>query len=418
MIDKYYVPIALEYLIREVSAAMPQKFGTGKGRMKHYRHAFYAIIQGCGSDGAIYDEEKVQKFVTMTWEKYQRGTVTLARFQNIRRAAALLEDYYKTGTLEWKQLPPMKSLKKLSPSFKSILEKYKSKTKKVWAYSTWKLKAGTAERLMDYLNKKGHVDFSSVSPEDIWAYVISGSEQHRSSMGNVLADLRAFSQFLCEEEFAPTDYSRILTVSVPKKRRVIPGFSLDEGDKVVAAVDTNTPLGKRDYAILLLAQFTGMRGIDIINLRRSDIDWYSETIHITQHKTGEPFSISFEPIVGNAIADYLLNGRPASDSPYIFLKHCSPISKLNDASVQNIAKKYLQLAGIPRPATARKGIHCFRRSLGARLLEVGTPAHMISQILGQRDPDSVRSYLHMGTEKMRECAIDLAGIEVEMEELL
>ena len=43
---------------------------------------------------------------------------------------------------------------------------------------------------------------------------------------------------------------------------------------------------------------------------------------------------------------------------------------------------------------------------------------MISQILGQRDPDSVRSYLHMGTEKMRECAIDLAGIEVEMEELL
>lgn len=143
MIDKYYVPIALEYLIREVSAAMPQKFGTGKGRMKHYRHAFYAIIQGCGSDGAIYDEEKVQKFVTMTWEKYQRGTVTLARFQNIRRAAALLEDYYKTGTLEWKQLPPMKSLKKLSPSFKSILEKYKSKTKKVWAYSTWKLKAGT-----------------------------------------------------------------------------------------------------------------------------------------------------------------------------------------------------------------------------------------------------------------------------------
>ena len=78
----------------------------------------------------------------------------------------------------------------------------------------------------------------------------------------------------------------------------------------------------------------------------------------------------------------------------------------------------MDLAGIPRPATARKGIHCFRRSLGARLLEAETPTHMISQILGQRDPDSVRSYLHMGTEKLRECAIDLAGIEVEMEGLL
>ena len=418
MMDRHNAPIVLGDLIHEVSTVMPQKFGTGKGRMKHYRQAFRAIVHGCGGDGAIYDAERVQIFVETMWKKLQRGVITLNRFQTIRRSAALLEDYVKTGTLEWKQLPPMKSLKKLSPGFKWILENYKEKTEKVWAYSTWKLKAGTAERLMDYLNRKGHVDFSSVSPEDIWTYAISISEQHRSSMGNVLADLRAFSRFLYEEGFSSADYSLILSVSVPKKRRVIPGFSVDEGDKVVDAVDTNTPLGKRDYAILLLAQFTGMRGIDIINLKRSDIDWYSETIHITQHKTGEAFSISFEPIVGNAIADYLLNGRPASDSPYIFLKHCSPISKLNDASVQNIAKKYLDLAGIPRPATARKGIHCFRRALGARLLEAETPTHMISQILGQRDPDSVRSYLHMGIEKMRECAIDLAGIEVEMEGLL
>lgn len=418
MIDKYNAPIALEDLIREVSAVMPQKFGTGKGRMKHYRQAFRAIACGCGGAKAIYDAERVRIFVETTWKKQQRGVITLSRFQTIRRSATLLEDYAKTGTFEWKQLPPMKSLKELSPGFKCILEKYKEKTEKVWAYSTWKLKAGSAERLMDYLNKKGHVDFSSVSPEDVWAYAISISKHHRSSMGNVLSDLRAFSQFLYAEGFSSIDYSLILTVSVPKKRRVLPGFSVDEGDRVVDAVDTNTPLGKRDYAILLLAQFTGMRGIDIINLKRSDINWYSETIHIAQHKTGKALSISFEPVVGNAIADYLLNGRPASDSPYIFLKHCSPVSKLNDASVSNIAKKYLDLAGIPRPATARKGIHCFRRSLGARLLEAGTPTHMISQILGQRDPNSVRSYLHMGTEKMRECAIDLVGIEVEMEGLL
>jgi len=383
-----------------------------------YSQAFRKIIQECGGDSAIYDAKKVQMYVEMMWEERQRGTVTLERFQTIRRAAALLEDYSKTGALEWRQLSPMKSMKKLSPAFEQILTEYKEKTKESWAYSMWKLKIGTAASLMAYLCENGHTDFMDVTAENIWSYVISISNRHTSSMGNVLSGLRSFSKFLCEEGFSPVSYLPILSISVPKKRKIIHGFSVEKGDRIVDAVDRSTPLGKRDYAILLLAQFTGMRGIDIINLKRSDIDWYKETIHTVQHKTGEAFAISFEPIVGNAIADYLLNGRPNSDSPYIFLKHCSPIAKLNDFSAPNITKKYLDLAGIPRPAAVRKGLHCFRRSLGARLLEAETPTQMISQILGHRDPDSVRSYLHMDVEKLRECAISLEEIEVEMEGLL
>jgi len=418
MNDEKTAAVTLGELCSIVKASMIEKFSTGQGRMKHYRHAFSAISKGCGGDDVIYNPERVEAYVNATWEKHQQGTVGLARFQIIRKSAALLDEYYRTSTLEWRQLPPKKINRQFCTVFSDVLAKYGEKMKPKIAPSTWKNRANLAARLMLFLESKGHKDFSNVTTEDIWAYIFSISDQNTSSMGNVLAGLRGFSSFLHEGGISPANYVPSLEVSAPKKRRVIPGFTIEEADKVVDAADRSDPLGKRDYAMLLLSQFTGLRGVDIINLKRSDVNWRTEAIHIMQQKNHKPLTISFEAVVGNAIADYILNGRPDSDSPYIFLKHCSPFTKLADVSAPNIAKKHLGKAEIPHPAGARRGFHCFRRSLGERLLDAETPMQMISQILGQSDPDSVRSYLHTAADKLRLCAISLSGIEVEMEGLL
>ncbi len=43
--------------------------------------------------------------------------------------------------------------------------------------------------------------------------------------------------------------------------------------KFTDTVDRNSAMGKRDYAIIVLACTTGIRAGDIINIRISDIDW-------------------------------------------------------------------------------------------------------------------------------------------------
>jgi integrase len=66
-------------------------------------------------------------------------------------------------------------------------------------------------------------------------------------------------------------------------------------------------LSARDMAICRLAFETGMRAVDICNLKIADIDWANDRIHITQQKTSKPLELPLRATYGNAIADYLLH---------------------------------------------------------------------------------------------------------------
>jgi integrase len=94
-------------------------------------------------------------------------------------------------------------------------------------------------------------------------------------------------------------------------------------------VDSTTPAGKRNYAMLLLTLRTGLRAVDIINLKLGDIQWKRNAIEIVQSKTGTPLVLPLLTDIGNAIADYILNGRLESKQPYLFLRTQAPYRKLS-----------------------------------------------------------------------------------------
>jgi integrase len=75
-------------------------------------------------------------------------------------------------------------------------------------------------------------------------------------------------------------------------------------------------------------------------------------------------------------------------------------------------------AGIRQGKEDRKGFHCLRHSLAARLLSEETPLPIISSILGHRNKDSTKVYLSTDLVHLRACALSLTGIEVTKEELL
>jgi integrase len=123
--------------------------------------------------------------------------------------------------------------------------------------------------------------------------------------------------------------------------------------------------------------------------------------------------------VGNAIADYILNGRPDSQLPDIFLRSQAPYQKLSGhPACYGISCKMMKAAGIRQGKGDRKGFHCLRHSLAARLLSEETPLPVISSILGHRNKDSTKVYLSTDLIHLRACALSLAGIEVTKEELL
>ena len=87
-------------------------------------------------------------------------------------------------------------------------------------------------------------------------------------------------------------------------------WSEEQIEQLINSIDITTPIGKRDYAIILLGARLGLRIGDILSLTFNDIDWGKKLITVTQNKTREPLSLPLPDDAGWAIIDYLKTGGP------------------------------------------------------------------------------------------------------------
>ncbi len=184
-------------------------------------------------------------------------------------------------------------------------------------------------------------------------------------------------------------------------------FTVEEINRILDSVDRNNPIGKRNYAIILIAAKTGLRSSDIRSLKFQDIDWDNKTINITQVKTKRSLSLPLLDDVGWAIIEYLKNGRPETDCNNIFVSHSYPYGELT--TVCNIVPRQMRKAGIESPANKRIGMHSFRHSLATRMLEDDIPLTIVSQTLGHADTTSTEIYLRISIKQLAKC-----GLEVDL----
>ena len=194
-----------------------------------------------------------------------------------------------------------------------------------------------------------------------------------------------------------------------KRREHLPSvWNADDIQSILQCIDTGNPVGKRDYAMILLAIQLGMRGSDIKNLKFRDIDWDKETITVVQAKTKEPVALPLVEDVGMALIDYLKNSRPISDQPYVFLALRAPYNPLShDNHLHQVLNKYINRSGVTVTADKSHGMHSMRHTLASRLLKQGTPLPVISGILGHRDSNTTAEYLRVDVEQLRSCTLDL-----------
>ena len=169
-------------------------------------------------------------------------------------------------------------------------------------------------------------------------------------------------------------------------------------------------LSFRDKAIILLAMRTGLRSVDILSIKFTDIDWINDTMTITQSKTAVTFKLPLTADVGNALSKYVLDERPTTDTPFVFVRSLAPFTPLSGHSAcYAVVRRAFHRAGI-RIGAERKGIHLLRHSTASRMLSKGVPVTTISALLGHADKASTETYLATNRERMRSCALDLARI--------
>ena len=162
------------------------------------------------------------------------------------------------------------------------------------------------------------------------------------------------------------------------------------------------------YAVIVLAAVTGLRSVDIINLPLTAIDWINGEIRITQSKTEKTLALPLTKDVGMAIQDYILNGRPDSDLPFVFLHGRAPYVKMGRTLPYQIFNGYRLKLGLPKCA-----FHGLRRAVGTNMVVAGIPVTTVSQVLGHSGIDPTKQYISLDSVHLKECALDLNGFMPE-----
>lgn len=260
-------------------------------------------------------------------------------------------------------------------------------------------------RLFDtYLSQIGLHELSDISPLIISAFIAeSGKDRNKSAMTGLCVVLRLFLRYLHREHLIPKDLSR--SVESPQSYRLadIPRFiTWEEVRRMLDTVDHRTPLGRRDYAILLLLVTYGLRAREVASLTLEHIDWKRERLLIPERKAGHCTAYPLSRIVGEAILDYIRNGRPKTAERYVFYRVVAPFLPLTWQGISCLSSHYLHKAGIP---VARPGSHTLRHTCVQRLVDAGMDLKTIGDYVGHRSASSTEIYTKVAIEALREVAM-------------
>src|SRR5690606_26689166 len=253
----------------------------------------------------------------------------------------------------------------------------------------------------------------AISYPHIIGFIKSLDPLKKALIHDSLMDLRGFFTYLYENK----KITENLAVFVPKdnyqKQAKLPSYYTEqEIQQLLTSVDRGTIVGKRDYAILVLAAYLGLRASDIARLQFRNLQWQQSKISIIQFKTGKEITLPLLPTVGNALLDYIQYGRPKSNEPFIFLFVISPFLPIRGSTIAGMINRRFIYAGL-KSKERRNGGHALRHSLVKELLNNNESLPVISEVLGHKNTTSTRHYIRIDTESLRQCALDVPLVDPE-----
>ena len=224
--------------------------------------------------------------------------------------------------------------------------------------------------------------------------------------------LRSFLRWAYQEGLLPTDL-RVAVIAGRHSRHagLRDVLSEEEITDLVTAVDRSSAIGRRDYAVLLLAARYGMRPSDIRQLHLGNVQWRAGVIAIRQAKTGGPLILPLLPDVRDALIAYVRHGRPATQAREIFIRHRAPfepfVAANNLSAIMRTALGRVGLAQRP----GRRGLYLFRHTLATRLLTAECPIKTIGDVLGHVSTDTTMEYANVDLHALRKVCLSEAEVQ-------
>ena len=244
---------------------------------------------------------------------------------------------------------------------------------------------------------------SAAQEADLQAYFAAqGGDGAPASVARRTASIRAFYAYLVREGSRADDPAARLRT--PKKPQDLPRvLSVEEVERLFAAIVPVGPLGQRDLAALELLYGCGLRASELVGLREGDVDVEGGLLRCT----GKGDKERVVPMGGPAAAAlrrYLRDGRREllrrRRRPELFLNaRGGPLTRQGLAYV---LRKILRRADMLGQASA----HTFRHSFATHLLAAGADLRSVQEMLGHANVATTQLYTHVTVEHLREVFLE------------
>jgi len=245
----------------------------------------------------------------------------------------------------------------------------------------------------------GPLLLSELSGADVTRFVLGSSQARGVRSG--LGALRCFFRFLHLRREVTVDLAGAIFRSAHWRLSSLPkSLPSEHVKRLLESCDRSLPMGKRDYALLLLLARLGLRAGEVSALRLEDLDWKAGEL-IVQGKGRRQDRLPILHDVGAALATYLYDGRPCCATRRVFVGVRAPHREIGRSTVSAVVLRSLKRAGLCAPC---RGAHLLRHSLATEMLRRHASLGEIGQILRHRQPSTTEIYAKVDFETLRTLA--------------
>lgn len=255
------------------------------------------------------------------------------------------------------------------------------------------------KKLISYLNE-AHIKPEEAKLEHLLDFIVEIGETgiDKRSQARLISGIRSFYRFLIYKDKISQDPTELL--EAPKIGLRLPEvLTVNEIDRIFAAVDLSKPEGQRNRAIIELLYGSGLRVSELINLKLSNI-YFDENYMLVEGKGSKqrlvPLSEESVKQIGFWRLDRNKLDIKKGNEDYLFLNRLG--SRLTRAMIFTIVKDLCVVAGIKKNVSP----HTFRHSFATHLLENGANLRAIQQLLGHESITTTELYTHIDVQYLRE----------------
>ncbi|HXP85534.1 MAG TPA: tyrosine-type recombinase/integrase [Bryobacteraceae bacterium] len=251
--------------------------------------------------------------------------------------------------------------------------------------------------------------WTEIGPEHVASYItLRAAKLPITCRRDPITPMRSFLRYMTGEGLLSAHLEYAIPPIRQFKHASLPAaLSPEELGKVLAVPCERTVKGLRDRAIILLLARLGLRAGEVLRLHLEDVEWRQAKLLVRAGKNHRERVLPLPEDVGEALTNYLKDGRPSADRRAMFLNLCYPHRPLGSSvTIWAIATQALRQAGV---STTRPGAHVFRHTVATHMVCGGATFKSVSDVLGHQTLGVTGIYAKLDLASLAKVALPWPG---------